>query len=67
MYYDSFEMDCGCRMHCTCPKVGICDYCGEYGGLHHISQFHFACIVGCKPKAKPKVRREGDRWVEVAS
>lgn len=27
MYYDDFELPCGCRMHCGCDKVVYCPKC----------------------------------------
>jgi hypothetical protein len=62
-YYDTFELDCGCRMHCRCDKVAVCDSCGTYGGVRHSSMGRFYCIGGCKPK--PKVRLVNGRWQEV--
>lgn len=26
-YYDTFELKCGCRMHCKCDKVAYCKRC----------------------------------------
>ncbi len=28
-YYDNFELDCGCRMWCKCPKIRFCKFCNK--------------------------------------
>jgi hypothetical protein len=55
-YYDDFEMDCGCRMHCTCPKVGTCGSCGKNGHIVHVGSHQWRCAGGCKKGRDTEVK-----------
>jgi hypothetical protein len=56
-YYDTFELACGCRMHCTCPKVGTCDSCGKWGHIVHVGSHRWRCAAGCKQDHDAEVKQ----------
>ena len=64
-YYDDFEMACGCRMHCVCPKTGTCGSCGAYGTIEHIGSHQWRCAGGCNKASGLKRLREENARLEA--
>jgi ribosomal protein L37AE/L43A len=43
MYYDDFELDCGCRMHCGCDKALFCSSCQKTQVFRAGTYYIFYC------------------------